>query len=157
EGEELDITYAGASTDLGHIFFAADDALTGETPFAPEASYKFHQNNLYESVGGELRLVNVLPGNVTSALGASFGTPTPSGGAANLSHAISNDGSRAFWGDASGQVYVREDGETTREIPEPGKFLTASADGSKVLLTGGELYDLESETTTDLTKGKGGF
>jgi hypothetical protein len=152
EGKGLSIEYGGASTDLGHVFFAADDALTGETPVAPAPGYEFNKKNLYEAFGGQLRLVNVLPGNAASALDASFGAKGSS-----LSNAISDDGSRVFWSDSSGQVYVREDGETTREIPAPGKFLTASADGSKVLLDGGELYDLETEALTDLSEGKGGF
>jgi hypothetical protein len=52
---------------------------------------------------------------------------------------------------------VREDGETTRAIPLTGNFLGATPDGSKVLLSSGKVYDLETEATTDLTEGKGGF
>ena len=60
----------------------------------------------------------------------------------------------------SGQVYVRKDGSTTEEIPDgTGKFLTASADGSRVLLTDGLEYDVEDlgEAPVDLSEGKGGF
>ena len=50
-----------------YVFFAANDALTEETPFAPEAldggQEKF---NLYEWHEGELSLVNVMPGNATT-------------------------------------------------------------------------------------------
>jgi hypothetical protein len=52
---------------------------------------------------------------------------------------------------------VRENGESTIAIPDPGKFLSASGDGSKVLLSNGHIYDLETEETTDLTQGEGGF
>jgi hypothetical protein len=151
---ELTLNYAGASDDLSHVFFAANDALTGETPFAPEAEDGGKdKSNLNEWVGGQLRLVNVLPGNAETAQGAVFG----SGRFSDLPHAISADGSRAFWSDESGQVYARIDGKSTLEIPNPGKYLTASEDGSKVLLDDGHIYDLETEATTDLTEGQGGF
>ncbi len=144
------LTYAGASADLSRIFFAVNDALTEETPFAPEAlDGGASKNNLYEWAGGQLRLVNVMPGNAETHPGASFG--------ALSANAISTDGSLAFFSDEAGNAYVREDGETTRAIPGPGKFLSASVDGSKVLLTSGSIYDLASETSVDLTEGQGGF
>jgi DNA-binding beta-propeller fold protein YncE len=163
------LAYAGASADFSRRFFAANGALTGETPVAPEApDAGANKNNLYESAGGELRLVNVLPGNEEAAPGASFGAAPVTNNnyddsASNLAHAISDDGSRVFWSDESGQVYVREDGQTTREIktegvPDSGRFLGASADGSKVLLANGHLHGLgDEEPTLDLTEGKGGF
>jgi hypothetical protein len=142
--------YAGASADLSRVFFAANDALTEASPFAPAAvDGGASKNNLYEWSEGQLRLVNVAPGNATTAPGATF--------AAGNAHGISSDGSRAFWSDEAGQVYVREDGEETRAIPVPGKFLSASADGSQVLLSSGNIYDLETEAVTDLSEGKGGF
>ena len=83
------LTYAGASSDLSRVFFAANDALTEETPFAPEAldggQEKF---NLYEWHEGELSLVNVMPGNATTEPGAAFG--------AGSAHSISADGSQGF-------------------------------------------------------------
>ena len=164
------LTYAGASADFSQFFFEADDALTGETPFAPEAvDGGQEKNNLYESAGDQLRLVNVLPGNAETAPGAVFGSGERLGVGslgvrpADYSHAISDDGSRAFWSDEAGQVYVRENGESTRAIPDlpgipdPGKFLSASADGSQVLLSNGHIYDLETEEIIDLTEGEGGF
>jgi len=155
------LTYAGASADLSHIFFEANDALTGQTSFAPEAvDGGVEKNNLYESVNGELSLVNVLPGNAETVPGTSFGLRQASAQSlqkAALSHVISEDGSRVFWSDESGQVYVRERGETTRAIPDSGQFLAASADGSKLLLGDGHLYDLETEAIVDLTAGEGGF
>ena len=55
-------------------------------------------------------------------------------------------------------MYVRENGESTRELSDhAGRFLSASVDGSRVLLSDGELYDLGSETTVDLTGGQNGF
>jgi hypothetical protein len=153
------LTYAGASADLSRAFFEANDALTPETPFAPEAlDGGPKMNNLYEWHEGSLSLVNVLPGNVETVPGAAFGARQEGEYVkAALDHAISEDGSRAFWSDEAGQVYVREGGETTREIPDSGKFLSASADGSKVLLQDGFLYDLETEEASDLSEGEGGF
>jgi hypothetical protein len=148
--EHLVLTFSGGSVDFSHLFFEANDALTEETAFAPEAiDGGGNKSNLYERVGGQLRLVNVLPGNTETKPGASFGT--------SAARAFSADGSRVFWSDEAGQVYVRLNGESTEAIPDPGKFLAASADGSKVLLSSGHLYDLETEATTDLSEGKGGF
>ncbi len=152
---EFELTYAGASADLSRIFFAANDALTGETAFAPEAvDGGASKDNLYEWAGGQLRLVNVAPGNLATEPGAAFGTTG--------ANAISADGSRAFFSDEAGQLYVRVNGEATVEIQDPGKFLSASTDGSKVLLDDGCLYDLAEEECTDLSADqsdvhKGGF
>jgi hypothetical protein len=162
-------TYAGASADSSRHFFEANDALTGETPFAPEAVDPGQsKNNLYEWSGGQLRLVNVLPGNAETAPGAEFGSGVrlgegnPGVRPPDFSHVISADGSRVFWSDEAGQLHVREDGESTIAIPDPGFFLTASPDGSRVLLSNGHLYELEGEEPTiqeiaDLTEGEGGF
>ncbi len=160
----LKVTYVGASAGLSRVFFEANDALTGETPFAPEAvDGGENKNNLYEWSEEGLRLVNVLPGNGETNPGAVFGSGKLLSGGGNIppaavSNAISTDGSRAFWSSESGQVYVRENGDETREIPDHGgKFLTASTDGSQLLLSDGNLFDLEGESSTDLTEGKGGF
>jgi len=164
-GTSFRAIYAGASADFSQLFFEANDALSEETPFAPKAvDGGESNNNLYEWANGQLRLVNVLPGNAEALPGAEFGSGkqlksgNPNGGlSADYSHAISADGSRVFWSDESGQVYLRENGETTKQIPDPGRFLSAAEDGSKVLLNDGQLYDLQAEETTDLSDGKGGF
>lgn len=157
-GPTFEIAYAGASADFTRFFFAANDALGGTTPPAVDGgAAKF---NLYEYVGGTLRLVNVQPGNATTVPGAFFGSDNESQGeSANLSHAISADGSRVFWSSESGQVYVRKDGSSTEEVPSSAKFLTASADGSRLLLANGLIYDVEdfSQAPLDLSEGKGGF
>lgn len=152
------VAYAGGSADLSHVVFQANDALTGETPFAPAAQDGGAvMNNVYESVGGGLRLVNVLPGNAEALPGASLGSGIEKTGA-SVSNAVSNDGSRIFWSSEAGQVYLREDGEVTREIPGSGKFLTASTDGSRVLLDNGHIHDLDDGAPmVDLTQGQGGF
>jgi hypothetical protein len=153
EPASFKLEYAGHSADFSRQFFSANDALSEATPFAPAAvDGGVNENNLYEWDGGVLSLVNVLPGNTETKPGATFGSVNPD------SHAISSDGRRVFWSSSTGQVYVREDGERTREVPDhTGRFLTASADGSRVLLSDGTVYDLDSETTVDLTGGQGGF
>ena len=158
--------YAGSSADFSQHIFEANDALTAETPFAPAAvdpGDSEKESNLYESVGGGLRLVNVLPGNTETIPGGVLGSGTllksgkPNTPATVVTNAISEDGSRIFWTSKAGQLYVREDGEVTIEIKDAGKFLAASADGSKVLLSSGCLYDLAGEACEDLTAGQGGF
>jgi hypothetical protein len=152
-----------------HLVFEANDALTpaipGIAPTAPETGEAHAEEcgdnissngpgqncNIYEWVNGQLRLVNVLPGNNAAASHAVIGsskrlTAEPDSEAINVDHAISADGSRIFWSDESGQVYVRIDGEETVKLNDPGQFLTASADGSRVLLNDGCLYSLASES-----------
>lgn len=184
--EDFWVSYGGSNAGsatapaLSHVVFSADDALTGEVanvaPAAPEVGgstcvLPFESCNLYEWTGGKLRLVNVLPGNMAAVPGAVLGSgrllPETSGllekYAAATDNAISADGSRIFWTDeATGQVYVRIDGERTEEIEDhAGSFLTATPDGSKVLLTDGCLYDLEvdppAQPCEDLTAGQGEF
>jgi hypothetical protein len=164
------VTYAGANAgseaapSFSHVIFEANDALSAEDPgIAPEApGVGEKETNLYEWSNGALHLVNVLPGNGEAAPDAVFGSGQllALGGNENFNfdHAISNDGSRIFWSALpSGQVFVREGGTSTTEIPDPGRFLTATPDGSKVLLNDGMLYDLKEEALTDLSSGAGGF
>jgi hypothetical protein len=141
--ERLLLTYAGASQDLAKVFFTANDALTGETPVAPPAEGGITGKvNLYEwSAAGGIRLVNVAPANAATFPGSQFGG----------SHAISADGTHAFFSDEAGQLYVRVNASETKEIDDPGNFLSASADGSVVLLDDGCLYDLAEEECEDLT------
>jgi hypothetical protein len=163
------VEYAGAnagsegSEAFSHVIFAANDALT---PAAEEKEVAADERDLYEWSGGELRLVNVLPSEEVAAqpvFGSgqmlAAGDETP-----NFSHAISDSGNRIFWStEPDGQVYMREGGGTTIELPDhTGKFLTASPDGSKVLLSDGSMYELNEEEgayelSADLTHGKGGF
>ncbi len=180
--EYIEPAYAGSSADSGQLLFEANDALTenaaggaGEDPLThiPFAE----ENNLYDSVAGQLSLVNVLPDGETEA-NATFGAPAlgqPEGNAPDFSHVISEDGSRIFWTDLNtGDLYVREDADQpqsplnardectvpgdacTMLISAGGRFWTASSDGSKVFFTKeGPLYeyDLDSGQTTDLSEG----
>jgi outer membrane protein assembly factor BamB len=194
-GNQFRIRFAAANAGTAsepafeHLVFEANDALTGAVaeiaPEAPEAEAgsecTFSKCNLYEWVDGQLRLVNVLPGNTSAGTAAVIGSGRLLGGinpeyeAPGVDHAISDDGSRVFWSDGGGgQVYVRVDGEETLEIPGPGLckesvpreervcFLTASSDGSEVLLSDGQIYALDEEgeayePAVDLAEGQEGF
>ncbi len=174
-----------------HLLFEANDALTEAVPdVAPEApeveagqgcSFTEQNCNLYEWEEGELRLINVLPENEEAAGKAMIGSGrllaklAPEAEAPNVDHAISDDGSRVFWtSEETGQLYVRVNGEETLEVPGPASckasvapsarvcFLAAAADGSSVLLSDGQVYELdeegeEYEPTSDLSEGEGGF
>jgi hypothetical protein len=151
---EFAVKSSGAAVDLSRVFFAANDALTEASDVAPAAedggAPKF---NLYEweRATGTLRLVNVKPGNGETEAGAAFGLAS--------ANSISADGNRAFFSFSGeeNQVYVREGATLTQKIPDSGKFLAAATDGSKVLLSTGVIYDLETGLTSDLTEGAGGF
>ena len=166
--ETFKLSFSGGNSGGGetpaftHLVFEANDALTDAVatiaPAAPEAGEakcggSAESNcNLYEWVNRQLALVNVLPGNEAAASGAVIGSghrlvqPNPEYQAEDSDHAISADGSRIFWSDETGQVYVRVEGKETIELNDPGQFLTASVDGSKVLLSDGCLYSLEAES-----------
>lgn len=158
------LAFAGASSDLHHLLFLANDALTGPSEGRPAAEGGANalyekEDNLYEWVDGSLRLVNVLPNGATHA-NATFGDgPTVGGSEAFgriFGRVISNDGSRIFWTDLStGHIYVRENGAATVEISAAGKYQTSSSDGSVAFYTNGDLYEYEVEgkQTIDLTPG----
>jgi hypothetical protein len=158
------LVFAGGSANFEHLLFEANDALT---PNAVDGGEE--KNNLYDSVDGQLRLVNVLPNGTTEA-NAVFGGEgkgnegeifEPGHDHAAFNHAISEDGSQIFWTDLNtGDLYMREDGARTVQVDAAvgggGRFLTASADGSKVIFTkGGDLYEFRvaGEQTVDLTPG----
>ena len=191
EPNAFEIAFAGANAGAGqapafsHLVFEANDALTaavpGIAPGAPEVgegqcraslstpNFPESDCNLYEWVGGQLRLVSVLPGDGAAATGAVLGSgrrlaktessnSEPELEAAAVDHAISADGSRIFWSDQSGQLFVRIDGTETVEVKDPGQFLVATPDGSKVLLSDGCLYDVAAEACeSQLTKSPAGF
>jgi hypothetical protein len=146
------LKYAGHSPDFSAQYFEANDSLTFAGAYAPEPPDPGSAGrDLYEWREGNLNLVNVLPGNTGVATGAAFASASPD------TNAIADDGHRVFW-TAGSHLYVREDNRTTREVHDPGAFLTASPDGLQVLLSDGCLYSLTSAScSADLTQGHGGF
>ena len=176
----LGMEYAGGSADLRQLVFEANEPLTAATPFAPTAPVVTGaERDLYEWGSGTLRLVNVLPGNASAAPGSVVGSGTLLAVAGtgepgpDRSNAVSADGSKVFWTDLeNGRLYIRENGEATREVAHQGRckegvapservcFLTANPDGTRVLLSDGTLYDTTTEPslkTFDLTKAHHGF
>jgi hypothetical protein len=120
--------FAGASSDFSHVIFEANDSLLG----APGE----RADNLYETVGEQVRLVGILPDGKIAPEGATAGAgiePVEET-AAELDHAISQDGSRVlFEAKADGgepdsaqagktELYDRIEGSATVEIsaPAPG-------------------------------------
>ncbi len=123
-----DAHFKGASSDLSHVVFTELAALTSDAPADVE--------NLFEWDEGVLRLLTVLPNGTPAG-----GSLAAEGDAAQVSHAISTDGSHIMF-TSGGGLYDRIDGERTVQIDETqggagasggGSFQAASTDGSKVL------------------------
>jgi hypothetical protein len=144
------VTYAGSSADLSHMLFEANDSLT---PLAEQAVPTAEQNDLYDSVAGNLYLVNVLPNGEPDS-DATFGAPQIANnglgnfGTPDFSHAISADGSRIFWsavgpspvGTAPGPplaLYVREN-DTQPQSPIVGGKCAVPTDGCTVQVDAAE-------------------
>jgi hypothetical protein len=154
--------YAGASADMSHELFEANDALTENAPGGsgndPVSKLSYaDENNLYDSVDGRLYLVNVLPEGEAQD-GATFGAPSEAQGftsdGPDFSNVISADGSRIFWSSLAPEkvdgepgngllparpdaLYVREN-DTRRESPlnEQGEC-TVPKDACTVLIANG--------------------
>jgi hypothetical protein len=150
------LVYAGGSSDMAHLLFEANDALT--EPESVDGGRK--ANNLYDSVGGVLRSVNILPDGKPEAK-ATFGGPNTTGrhnDEPDFERVISSDGSRIFWTDLNtNEIYMRENDTTSHPTTVhvgSGQYWTASTDGSKVFFTNSGVayrYDVESGVTTDLS------
>jgi hypothetical protein len=128
--------YVGSSSDGSQSVF---ESSAKKTPEAQTAEGKGHEN-IYDSAGGQLHLVNLLPNGKTSAdasigrlaseeeskyaghegeISNGQGIHTP---AIDTSGAISQDGSRIFWSDlATGILYVRENPSREASAISAGK------------------------------------
>jgi hypothetical protein len=106
--------YVGSSADGSSLVFESSAKKTEGAKSAPGSGHE----NIYDSVGGQLHLVNVLPGakvDANATVGSLSGEPEIVNGqgvhlpALNTSNAVSSDGSRIFWTNlATGTVYLRE-------------------------------------------------
>jgi hypothetical protein len=107
-------------------------------------------NNLYESIGGEARLVSVLPGgepDANAVFGARTAPADKRGGRPNFANVISADGSRIFWTDlGSGRIYARLSGtETVPVSAGSATYQGASVDGHFVFyIEAGELWRFDT-------------
>jgi len=138
--EEPDLRFAGASPDLDHVVLSTCAKLTAEATEVPSGGggCEAADPNLYEWEAGQLRLVNLLPGETE-------GTPGATLAAQGL--AVSTNGNRVYF-TQGGDLYLRE-GAQTRQVDESvgggGSFQTASADGSVAFFTkAGHLYRYEA-------------
>ncbi len=133
----------GYSADGSQTIFAAKAKLS-------EEAAKGTDFELYDSSGGEVHLVSVLPNGSAASVGAS---QVGSGSAGNLDRAVSGDGSRVYWTTGS-KVYLRqhpEQGIVPGECSEAAiactvsvstaaaTFWSAAADDSKALYSEGSL------------------
>jgi hypothetical protein len=151
-----------------HLLYMSFSALT---PEAKELSPAANQNNLYDSTGGQLYLISVLPDgqpdNDGAAFAGTFGKESTYFQSINGSpEDISADGSRVFWTDPTTEVtpenpagqtrlFVREDDTQPQSPIENGKCIIAtdactvqvdaSQGGSSVDGGGGEFWSANSE------------
>lgn len=143
-------TLWGGSSDASRIFFDTPEALT---PDAVEGGGNgfFIWENLYEWHEGKLKLASLIP----SSGGGEESAPEGTSGAEEwiqVTSPVSTDGLRAaFWDNASGHSFLREDGARSLDMG-PGVFRGGSADLSKIFLRSSTLYrfEPETETVTDL-------
>ncbi len=150
---ECKLAFAGASSDFGHLLFEANAAL----PSTPEAdnSTEPTENNLYDSTGGALSLVNVLPDGKAepdATFGAMAFLEGGTEGYPDFSHVISADGSKVFWTDLhpgpdEDHIFVRENGSVTVPVSAgAARFWNATREGEYVFYIEGEKlmrFDLE--------------
>jgi hypothetical protein len=155
--------FAGVSTDNSSVVFESAARLTPDATQGEEL-----QANIYDSVGGHLHLVNILPGggsDVNATVGgvshehAIESTEVTEPEPGSLGGAVSADGSHIVWSDTSNSdLYVRNNpatpGASTALVATTADFWGASGDGTKILFTqAGDLfeYDVNARSTRDLT------
>jgi hypothetical protein len=147
---EFELRLVGATADLSHVVLSSCAALApGASEVSAPGGCDPEAQNLYEFSGGDLSLLNLLPGQAAGTPGARLGAS---------SGAISGDGSRVYFS-LEGKLYLREGGVTKLVSEAPGaSFQAASADGSTAYLIGDgdlERYVATTEALTPLTSGGG--
>jgi hypothetical protein len=146
DSSQFSLAFAGASPDLFHVVISTCAKLTADATETPGVEgCDPNAPNLYEYSAGQLSLINLLPGQSQGTPGAALGAQAA---------AISDDGSRVYFGDG-GSLYLRE-GSTTKLVAEGGEFQTATPNGGIALYTNlGHLYSYSAATHTssDLTPG----
>jgi hypothetical protein len=163
--------YVGATADDSAIIFQSEAALASGAEEATEVPTPHTEGhggsrgsggclfgcNLYEAIGGHLRVVNELDGEPVP--GAVFGGYAPALVAPNFSNAISSDGSRIYWTDTQAfkngepnpnmeHVFVLENGTSTVAVSggQPAEYWGASPDGHYAFYTAdGRLWRFDSQ------------
>jgi hypothetical protein len=167
------LTFDGASADFSTVIFNAPAALTPEAPGGSGGGV----DNLYAWRGGVLSLVSQIPpaGQASCGPAGPACVPAPHGGrfgdenansvqelrpsGNSIIGAISSDGSRVFFTTAEGDLYVRENGESTVQVDASqaggpgggGIWATAAGDGSRVFF----FDDASARLTSDTRPGSG--
>jgi hypothetical protein len=132
--ERFEMRLVAATPELEHVVVSSCAALTADATEVPgPGGCDAEDQNLYEWSGGELSLVNLLPGQATGTPGARIGA---------AAGAISTDGSRVYFriGD---DLYLREGGATkpVDESTTGAEFEAASTDGATAyVLDDGNLF-----------------
>jgi hypothetical protein len=152
--QSFELSFAGASPDLGHVLLSTCAALTPNATEAPGPGEGCDPKalNLYARSASGWRLINVRPGDSSGTAPARL---------AASSGAVSSDGSRVYWTDGA-DLYLSEVGADAVQADEAagggGTFQAASADGSVAFFTRlGSLYryDVVTGATVNLTPGAG--
>ncbi len=157
----LSLVLQGFSADGTRAVFTANDKLTANAA-SPQQGGRTTQ--LYEYFGAsKTRLVSVLPNGTASLQFASLGNGEslhPDRRGAQLTHAVSEDGSRIFWTASAaqngfGSIYVRIGGTKTIAVGS-GTFLAADPQGTRAIFVtnGGNLeeFDVDTQTTTTIAQ-----
>jgi len=146
--EEFRLFAAGASPDLAHIVVSTCAALTTDAAeVSGVAGCDPDAQNLYEWEAGQLRALNLLPGETATQPGALL--PDAPG-------AVSGNGQRVYF-EYHGDLYLR-DGDQTVPVAAGATFQAASSDGSRAFYLAAEhLYEFEAggAGSTDLTPAGG--
>jgi hypothetical protein len=149
--DEFELAFLAATPDLAHLVLSSCAKLTADATEIPApGGCNEGEQNLYAWAGGELSLVNLLPGDLTGTPGAVPAAPAG---------AVSKD--RIYFQTLEDSpLYLREEGRPTKLVPETegggASFQAASTDGAVAFfLKGGALfrYDAEAGTSVAIAAG----
>ena len=167
EGTQGEVpVFAGGSSDLGKLFFEANDDLTSVgDPLRPGLDERIESevkndrrpggpgegnDFLYESVDGQSNIVDVLPGGEVAQNATFGGVPAgnPEADPPDFDGAVSPDGNWVYWTDeSSNRIYVRVNSERTVQVSGagPAQYWTSAEGGRYAFYTeAGGLYRFDA-------------
>jgi hypothetical protein len=124
-----DAYFQGGSADLSHIVFTSPLQLTPEAPVPPKRTSTYSVGeNVYESFGGTLHLVTVLPRGVPNwGILANTWESDEASPSTSFTHVISEDGERVyFYGNGEQYCGAGLKGPSGTECGGQGAYLNAS-------------------------------
>jgi hypothetical protein len=153
EAEDFEVTFAGATPDLGQVILSSCSALTVDAIEVAGSGGECDptKQNLYRHSSQGLFLVNLLPGETVGSPGAVLAA---AGGAGSVS------ASRTYF-TVGANLYVRTANQTSpvdESLGGGGEFQLAVADGAVAFFTKEEhlyRYDAAGPVVTDLTPAGG--